>query len=107
MLELNKASGLWDPQAPGRKVFRAFMSRLMFGPYPLGASGRRVCLAFLGRLVAGPFPFEALGSGRLAMGVGLGPKVPTMPPFFYRGGKPSPFGKRISLTIISWGTIYY
>ena len=27
--------------------------------------------------MAGPFPFEALGSGRLAMGVGPGPKVPT------------------------------
>ena len=53
------------------------MDRLMFGPYPLGVSGRRVGLTFLGWLVAGPFPFEALGSGRLAMGVGPGPKVPT------------------------------
>ena len=78
---------------PGRKVDRAFMGRLMFGPYPLGVSGQ-VCSVFLGLLVAGPFPFEALGSGRLAMSVGPGPKVPTMPPFFYRGGKPSPIGKR-------------
>ena len=57
----------------GRKVGRAFMGRLMFGPYPLGVSGQKVGLAFLGRLVAGPFPFI----GRLAMGVGPGPKVPT------------------------------
>ena len=70
-------SGLWDPRAPGRKVDRSFMGRLMFGPYLLGVSERRVGPAFLGRLVAGPFPFEALWSGRLAMGVGLGPKVPT------------------------------
>ena len=83
------------------------MGKLMFGPYPLGVSGRRVGPAFLGRLVAGPFPFEALGSGLLAMGVGPGSKVPTMPPFFYRGGKPSLVGKRISLIVISWGTVYY
>ena len=83
------------------------MGRLMSGPYQLGVSRRRVDPAFLGRLVAEPFPFEALGSGRLAMGVGLGPKVPTMPPFFYRGGKPSPVGKRVSLIVISWGTVYY
>ena len=60
-----------------------------------------------GRLVAGPFPFEVLGSSWLAMGVGCGPKVPTMPPFFYRGGKPSLVGKRVSLTVISWGIVYY
>ena len=83
------------------------MGRLMFGPYPLGVSGQRVSSAFLARLVAGPFPFKVLGSGRLAMGVGPGPKVPTMPPFFYRGGKPSPVGKRVSLTVISWGIVYY
>ena len=53
------------------------MGQLMFEPYPLGVSRRRVGPAFLGLLVAGPFPFEALGSGRLAMGVGPGPKVPT------------------------------
>ena len=54
------------------------MSRLMSGPYPLGVSEQRVGLAFLGQLVAGPFPFEVLGSGRLTMGVGPGPKVPTV-----------------------------
>ena len=52
------------------------MGRLMSGPYPLGVSGQRVGPAFLGRLVARPFPFEVLGSGRLAMGIGPGPKVP-------------------------------
>ena len=83
------------------------MGRLMSGPYPLGVSWQRVGPTFLGRLVAGPFHFEVLGSGRLAMGVGLGPKVPTMPPFFYRGGKPSPVGKRVSLIVISWGIVYY
>ena len=61
------------------------MGRLMSGPYPLGVSGQRVGLAFLGRLVAGLFPFEVLGSGRLAMGVGPGPKVPTMPSLFLPG----------------------
>ena len=60
-----------------------------------------------GRLVAGPFLFKVPGSGRLAMGVGPRPKVPTMPPFFYQGGKPSPIGKRVSLTAISWGIVYY
>ena len=53
----------------------------MFGPYPLGVSERRVGPAFLGRLVARPFPFEALGSGRLTMGVGPGHKIPTIPTF--------------------------
>ena len=42
----------------------------------------------------GPNPFEALGSGRLARGVGPGPKVPTMPPFSCRGGRPSSIGKK-------------
>ena len=50
----------------------------MSGPNPLGVLGRRVGRAFLGQLVSGSFPFEALGSGRLAKGVGLGPKVPTL-----------------------------
>ena len=48
----------------------------MSGSNPLGVPGRRVGRAFLGQLVPGPFPFEALGSGRLARGVGPGPKVP-------------------------------
>ena len=53
-----------------------FLGRLVSGPNPLGVPGRRVDRVFLGQLVSGPFPFEALGSGRLAMGVGPGPKVP-------------------------------
>ena len=40
-----------------------------------------------------PFPFKTLGSIWPAMGVGPGPKVPTMPPFSYRGGKTSPARK--------------
>ena len=58
------------------------MGRLMSRPYPLGVSEQRVSTTFLGWLVAEPFPFEVLGSGRLAIGVGPGPKVTTMPPFF-------------------------
>ena len=73
------------------------MGRLMFGPYPLGVSRQKVGPAFLGRLVAEPLRLLS----RLAMGIGLEPKVPTMPPFFYRGGKSSPVGKRVSLTVIS------
>ena len=65
----------------------------MFGPNPLEVLGRRVDRAFLGQLVSGPFPFEALRSGWLARGVGPGPKVPTMPPFSCRGGRPSSVGK--------------
>ena len=61
------------------------MGRLMSRPYPLGVSGQRVGPVFLGRLVTGPFPFEVLGSGRLAMGIGPRPKVPTMPPLFLPG----------------------
>ena len=53
------------------------------------ASGQRVDRAFLGCLAFGPFPFEALRLGRLARGAGPGPKVPTMPPFSCRGGRPS------------------
>ena len=48
----------------------------------------------LGQLESGLFPSEALGSGRLARGAGFGPKVPTMPPISYRGGRPSPVGKK-------------
>ena len=44
--------------------------------------------------MSGAFPFEALGSVWLARGVGPGPKVPTMAPFSYRGGRPSPVGKK-------------
>ena len=49
---------------------------------------------FLGRLVSEPDPLKALGSGRLTRGAGPGPKVPTMPPFSYRGGRPSLVGKK-------------
>ena len=35
----------------------------------------------------GPNLLEALGSGRLAKGVGPGPKVPIMPPFSLPGRK--------------------
>ena len=47
---------------PGRKVGRAFVGRLMSGPYPLGVSGQRVGPTFMGRMMAGPFPFEVLRS---------------------------------------------
>ena len=61
----------------GLRIDRAFIGRLVSGPNPLRVPGRRVGRAFLGQLVSGPFPFEALGSGRMAMGVGPRPKVPT------------------------------
>ena len=54
---------------------------------------RRVSLTFRGQPMPGPFPFETLGSVWPTMGVRSGPKVPTMPPFSYRGGKSSPAGK--------------
>ena len=66
----------------------------MSGPNPLEISGLRVGPAFVGRLMFGPFPLEALRLVWWARGVGPGPKVPTMPPFFYRGGRPSPTGKK-------------
>ena len=66
----------------------------MSWPNPLEISGQRVGLAFLGRLMSGPFPLEALRSVWRARGVGPGPKVLRMPPFSYRGGIPSPAGKK-------------
>ena len=79
------------------------MGWLMSGPHPLGVSGQKVGPAFLGQLLARPLRLL----GRLAMGIGPGPKVPTMPPFFYRGGKPSLVGKRVSLIVISRGIVYH
>ena len=76
MLELNKASGLWDTREPGRRIGRAFLGRLVPGPNPLGVPGRRVGRAFLGQLVSGPFPFKDLRSGRLVRVLGLGPRYP-------------------------------
>ena len=70
------------------------MGRLMSRLNPLEISGRRVEPAFVGQSVPGPFPFETPGSVWTTRGVGPGPKVPTMPPFSYQGGKPSPAGKK-------------
>ena len=92
--------------------------RLVFGPNPLGVLGQRVDRAFLGQLVSGPFPFEALGLGRLARGVGPGPKVPTMPPFLCRGERPSPvrknnkvdhhiMGNNLSLMLLNFQRKFY
>ena len=66
----------------------------MSGTNPLRVPGRRVGRAFLGRLAFGPFPYGALGLGRIARGAGPGPKVPTMPPFSYQGGRSSPVEKK-------------
>ena len=71
-----------------------FLGRLAFGPSPFGVPGRRIVQAFLGRLASEPSPFGALGLGQLARGAGLGPMVPTMPPFSCRGGRSSPVGKK-------------
>ena len=94
------------------------MGRLMSGLNPLEIFERRVYQAFVGQPVPGsfpfegqpvpePFPFETLGSVWPARGAGSGPKVPTMPPFSYREGKPSPAIKRVRLTVVSWGIVYY
>ena len=70
------------------------MGRIMYRLNPLEISGRRVGPAFGEQPVPGPFPFETFGSVWPSMGVGPGPKVATMPPFSYRGGKPSPTRKK-------------
>ena len=49
---------------------------------------------FLGQLASGPFPIGALGSGQLARGAVPRSKALTMPPFSYRGGRPSPVRKK-------------
>ena len=54
------------------------MGLLMAGLNPLEISGRRVGQAFVGQPVPRPFPFETLRSVWLAIGVGPGPKVPTV-----------------------------
>ena len=59
----------------GRRVNRAFLDRLRFGPNPLGVFGRSVGPTLLDWLRFGPFFFKALGSGRLSKGAGSGPKV--------------------------------
>ena len=78
--EAKKASGIRGTRAPGRRIDRALLGRLAFGPSP----------------------FWALGLGRLARGTEPGPMVPTMPPFSCRGGRSSSVGKKkgISLTVI-------
>ena len=66
----------------------------LLGPNPFGVPGQRIDLAFLGRLAFRPSPFGALGLGWLAKGTELGPMVPIMPPFSFRGGTSSPVGKK-------------
>ena len=70
------------------------MGQLMSGLNPLKIPGRRVGPAFVGQPMPGLFPFETLESVWLAMGVGSGPKVPTMPLISYWGGRSSPTGKK-------------
>ena len=70
-----KASGIKGAQAPGRRIDRVF--RLAFRPSPFGVPERRIDRAFLGRLNFGPSPIGALGLGRLARGTEFGPMVPT------------------------------
>ena len=77
MLALNKDSGLWDTRAPGRRIGRAFLGRLVSRPNPLMVPGRRIDRAFLDQLVPRP-----------------GPKVPTMPLFFLPGRKTVPGQKK-------------
>ena len=81
---------------PGQRIGRAFLGRLISGPNPLGVPGGRVGRPFVGRLASGPNPLGVLGQRvgrafvvRLARGAGPGPKVPSMPPFSFRGGRSS------------------
>ena len=92
-----KASEIRGAWAPGWRIDRAFLGRLAFGSSPLRAPGRSIDRAFLGRLAFGPSPIGALGLGRLARGIELGPMVPTNPPFSCRGGQSSPVGKKDKL----------
>ena len=63
---------------------------------------RRLSRAFLGRLSFGPNPVGTIGLGRLARGTEPGPMVPTIPPFFLPRRKIilSKKKKRTSLTVI-------
>ena len=89
-----KASEIRGARAPKRRIDRAILGRLAFGPCPFGVPGRRIDRAFLGQLAFGPSPIGALGLGRLARRTEPGPMVPTMPPFSCRGGRSSSVEKK-------------
>ena len=72
-----KASGIRGTRAPERRIVRAFLGWLAFGPSPLGAPGRRIDRAFLGRSAFGPSSIGALMLGRLARGTRPESMVPT------------------------------
>ena len=72
-----KASGIRGSRAPGKRIDKAFLGRLAFGPNPFGVPERRIEQAFLGRLAFGLSPIGVLGLGRLVRGTELGPMVPT------------------------------
>ena len=55
---------------------------------------RRIGRAFLGLLVFGPGPIQGSWAGRLANEIGPEPMVPTMPPFFLPGGANAPDWKK-------------
>ena len=77
----------------------------MPGLNPLKISGWRAGLTLVGQLGPGLFPFETLGPVWPVMGAGPGPKVPTMPPFFYQGGEPSPAGKKSKIDLHIMGNV--
>ena len=68
------------------------MGQLISRPTPLRYPVRG--LELVGQPGPVPFSFMTLGLLWSAMGIEPGPKVPTMPPFSYRGGKSSPVGKK-------------
>ena len=91
-----EASGIRGARVPRRKVARAFLGRLTFGPGRVGAvPGRKFSRAFLGRLTLGPGPVGAIGLGRLARGTKPWPMVLTMPPFFLSGREIIPGRKKM------------
>ena len=89
-----KTFAIKDARAVGRRIVRSILGQLAFRPSPLRAPGRRIGWAFLGWPAFGPSPIGALVLGWLARGTGLGPMVPTMPPFFLSGRKIIPGRKR-------------
>ena len=73
---VKKASGIRGARAPGRRIVRAFMSRLAFGPSFLRAPGWRIDRAFLGWPAFRPSPIGLLCWAGWLGELGPGPWYP-------------------------------